>query len=308
MARIFKGLKKYVLESNDPFFISTYYGAKKDGTGVNRGSAITEPLDTITAGGYRHALVQPFLTEHANGSSQRVFDIQEPLRTQMASVKGGHFALVAPYISRQFGQSIGHDMREPNGTITAGGGKSSLVSCNLVKHYGGGYNGSGNDIRAPLPTVTTRDHNSICTSHLIKMRNKNYGSPMNEPVHTITAGGNHIGEVRAYLVKYYGTATGADISKPLHTVTTKDRLGLVQVEGEDYMIADIGMRMLQPRELFIASGFPEDYIIDVGANGKKATKAEQVARCGNAVPPQFSEALVRANLPELCVKNHEKMA
>ena len=118
-----------------------------------------------------------------------------------------------------------------------------------------------------------------------------------------------MGEVRAFLVKYYGNEkSGIDITDPMHTVTTKDRLGIVTVNSNQYIIADIGMRMLQPRELFTAQGFPEDYIIDVGANEKKSTKTEQVARCGNAVPPQFSEALVRANLPEMCNVQHRHSA
>lgn len=276
MQRIFKGLKKYVIDNSDPYFVSTYYGPKNDGSGFDRGSAYDQPVGTITAGGLRHALVQPFLTEHENASNQRVFNVKEPLRTQMASVKGGHFA---------------------------------LCTANLIQHYGGFYKGSGRDMHQPLPTVTANDHNALCTSHIIKMRNGNIGSSMRAPMHTITSGGLHMGEVRAFLVKYYGNEQGGvNIKEPMHTVTTKDRLGLVTVDGSDYIIADIGMRMLQPRELFTAQGFPQDYIIDIGPNGKKATKTEQVARCGNAVPPQFSEALIRANMPELCTHPLEQTA
>ncbi|MCY9747992.1 DNA cytosine methyltransferase, partial [Paenibacillus larvae] len=93
---------------------------------------------------------------------------------------------------------------------------------------------------------------------------------------------------------------GQSVQHPLHTVTTKDRFGLVTIKGQDYKIVDIGMRMLEPHELFAAQGFPSDYIIDVDADGRKYSKSAQVARCGNAVPPPFAESLVRANLPELC--------
>ncbi len=117
---------------------------------------------------------------------------------------------------------------------------------------------------------------------------------------TITAGGLHVGEVRAFLTKYYGSDIGQALDIPLHTVTTKDRFGLITIKGENYQIADIGMRMLQPHELFAAQGFPAGYVIDRDANGVKYSKAKQVARCGNAVPPPFAEQLVRANLPELC--------
>ena len=134
------------------------------------------------------------------------------------------------------------------------------------------------------------------------MYGTNTGSQMNEPVPTVTAGGLHIGEVRAFLMKYYGTSIGQDVIDPLHTVTCKDVFGLITVQGEDYQIVDIGMRMLEPKELFVAQGFPETYIIDRDCNGKKYSKADQVARCGNAVPPPLAEILVRANLPEMCIK------
>ena len=117
---------------------------------------------------------------------------------------------------------------------------------------------------------------------------------------TITAGGNHVGEVRAFLLKYYGTNIGHAADQPIQTITTKHRFGLVTIQGVDYQIVDIGMRMLEPRELFKAQGFADDYIIDVDPNGKPIPKAKQVARCGNAVPPPFAKALMEANLPELC--------
>ena len=125
---------------------------------------------------------------------------------------------------------------------------------------------------------------------------------------TITAGGLHIGEVRAFLLKYYGTNIGHPADEPLQTVTTKHRFGLVTVHGEDYQIVDIGMRMLEPHELFAAQGFPADYVIDHDATGKEFTKTAQVARCGNAVCPPLAAALVRANLPEMCADAQEVAA
>ena len=106
--------------------------------------------------------------------------------------------------------------------------------------------------------------------------------------------------VRAFLVKYYGEGTGQDITKPLDTIPTHDRFGLVKIQGIDYQIADIGLRMLEPKELYGCQGFPDDYIIDRDYTGKKYLRSEQVKRCGNAVCPPIPEALVRANLPELC--------
>lgn len=339
MKRIARGIQKFVLDNPEPFIVS-YYGPKKDddfrglpltqplptqttenrfalvepfiatlahgeGSGKTKrwGSGVREieqPLPTITAsGGY--ALVAPFITEHANASNQRNMPAEEPLRTQCAAVKGGHFAMVAPVIARQFGNSIGHSPLSPLGTITPGGmGKSQLVTAHLAQHYGGGYTGAGQPLFKPVPTVTGIDHNALVTSNLIKLRGTNTGSKTDEPMHTVTAGGLHIGEVRAFILKYYGTNIGHKVDEPLQTITAKHRFGLVTVKGETYQIVDIGMRMLQPHELFKAQGFPDDYIIDVDHTGKKYPKHKQVARCGNAVPPPFAEHLVKANLPEMC--------
>ena len=185
----------------------------------------------------------------------------------------------------------------------AAGGKSQLVAAFLAKHYGGGYTGPGASLESPVPTITTVDHNAIVTSHLVKFRGTcQHGQSVTAPMPTITAGGLHVGEVRAFLLKYYGTSTGQPVDEPLQTITTKHRFGLVTIHGQDYQIVDIGMRMLQPRELFAAQGFPDDYIIDVDSNGKPVTKTKQVARCGNSVCPPLADALVRANLPEMCAK------
>lgn len=197
------------------------------------------------------------------------------------------------------------NINAPLGTVVAGGVKHALVSAFLAKHYTGVV---GDSINNPTPTVTTIDHNALVTSHLIKMRGTNIGHRADEPAHTITAGGLHLGEVRAFLLKYYGTNIGHPADQPLQTITTKERFGLVTIHGVDYQIVDIGMRMLQPRELFKAQGFAEDYIIDVDPSGKPISKTKQVARCGNAVPPPFAKALVEANLPEMCKQRLSKVA
>ncbi|WP_213993837.1 DNA cytosine methyltransferase [Sodalis sp. dw_96] len=306
-----------------------------------------KPLTTVTSKA-EHLLVTPTLIQMGYGErvgqAPRCLDVEKPLGTVTAG--GNKFAIVAPIISRQFGNSIGHGVDEPNGTITAGGGgKSQLVEAFLVKHFGGNYTGPGASLSEPAHTVTTVDHHALVsaqlvgcggragqsrprdaseplqtvtakadsalvTSHLIKLRGTcKDGQPVTQPIPTITAGGMHIGEVRAFLLKYYGNEKeGLDITAPLHTVTNRDRFGLVTVEGVDYQIVDIGMRMLQPHELYAAQGFPSWYIIDQDYKGTKYAKDKQVARCGNAVPPPFAEALVRANLPELCQAKAEEAA
>lgn len=179
---------------------------------------------------------------------------------------------IAHYNGRDLAQSIEQPLR----TITAypKGGSFSLVTAFIAKHYTGV---TGSPLTEPLHTITSKDHNALVTAQLQK-RN------------------NHSEKVHAFLVKYYGAGDGQSITDPCHTITSRDRFGLVTEAGEPYSIIDIGMRMLTPRELYTANGFPADYIIDHDANGKRLTKTNQVARCGNAVPPQFSEALVRANL------------
>lgn len=149
----------------------------------------------------------------------------------------------------------------------------------------------------PVSTVTAVDHNALVTSHLVKFKGTcKDGLRVDEPLHTVQANGLHYGEVRAFLLKYYGTDQDPRLQNPLSTLTTKHRFGLVTVHGQDYEIVDIGMRMLQPRELFRAQSFRDCYIIDPEFNGKPLTKTSQVRMCGNSVAPVVSEALVRANV------------
>lgn len=168
-----------------------------------------------------------------------------------------------------------------------------LVSAFIAKHFTGV---TGSCIEKPLSTVTTVDHNALVTTHIVKMRGTNIGHATNEPLHTISAGGLHLGVVRAFFVQYYGTSVGHQCNQPLNTITTKDRFALVTIKGEQYQIVDIGMRMLEPHELFAAQGFPTDYQISHNSVGKKLSKASQVARCGNSVSPPVAQALVEANV------------
>lgn len=241
----------------------------------------------------------PFIVPiaHYNGSVT-VHSIKEPLRTITASPKGGAFAVAVPHLQRQFGRSVGSAMGDPVATITAGGGgKTALVSAFLAKHYTGVV---GHGVKQPIGAVTTVDHHSLVTSHMIKLRGTcRHGQDHRQPMPTVTAGGLHLGEVRAFLVKYYGTATGQEANAPLHTITAKHRMGLVTVHGEEYQLADIGMRMVQPRELFRAQGFDDSYIIDPVVNGKRLTKTAQVRMVGNSVSPYPAAALVAANCGEI---------
>ena len=302
LRRIARGIQRYVIDAAEPFLVKVNHGYD-----YFRGQPLGEPLQTITSKlgtGLVVPHLAPLITECANASSKgKVWRSDEPLRTICAEVKGGHFALVAPtLVQLGYGEREGQAPRAPGlqkplGTVVAGGGKHGLVAAFLAKHYGGNYTGPGAPLTAPAPTVTTVDHNALVTSHLVKLRNNCVGQDVREPIHTLTTGG-HMGEVRAFLLKYYDTAVGQALDEPLHTITTKHRLGLVMVKGEPYQIVDIGMRMLEPHELYAAQGFPADYIHDRTITGKRLSKAAQVRMCGNSVCPPVAAALVRANLME----------
>lgn len=180
--------------------------------------------------------------------------------------------------------------------------KSDLVVSFLSKYYGevSPNDARGQSLNEPLHTISTANRFALVTSHLVKFRGDNYGTATSDPLPTISAQGTHIGEVRAMLIKYYGAGVGQSLNEPLHTIPTKDRFGLVLIKGTPYQIIDIGFRMLEPHELFLGQGFPASYIISIDKYGRKYPKSAQVARCGNAVPPQFAEALIRSNLPEMC--------
>jgi DNA (cytosine-5)-methyltransferase 1 len=275
------------------------------------GSALNEPLPTVTAGpqlnpaGAAHALglvsatVAPFLTEHANASGQRIFPENEPLRTQCGEVKGGHFAQVSAFLAKHYGgnETPGSPLSRPVDTITSKD-HNALITANLMVNTSGH---SGGATVEPLHTIATGGHHGLVTSHLSKLYGTTTGQPADEPMHTVTGGGNHIAEVRAFLIKYYGNETEAvDIYGPMHTVTAKDRIGLVAIHGEEYVITDIGMRMLDPRELYAAQGFPSDYVIAPIVLGRKLPKHARVRMCGNSVCPPVAAAVVGANYcPEL---------
>lgn len=160
----------------------------------------------------------------------------------------------------------------------------------------------GQGIREPIMTVDGSNRYGLVAGFLSKFYKSGTGQDLREPLHTVTTSPGHFGEVRAFLVKYYGgESTGQSVAEPLDTITTHDRFGLVTIQGVDYQIVDIGLRMLEPRELYGCQGFPDDYIIDHDYSGKSYPRSEQVKRCGNAVCPPIPAAMVRANLPELCV-------
>lgn len=334
MKRIARGLQKFVLENPEPFLIQINHGGGDD----RRLKDLKEPMPTMT-GKNGFGMVQPYITMigQTGFTQDRSKDIREPLTTIVS--KNEHCLIepiLSPYIMCNNANNVGRDIKDGLPTITTGNrnflmaptliqyhsetasgevrgqkledpimtvdgsNRYGLATAFIQKYFDGGYKGSEADLESPLPTVTAVDHNSICAAHLIQMNNHCYGRDIAEPIPSITAGGGHFGEVRAFLIKYYGQGTGQDVREPLDTVPTHDRFGLVTIQGIDYAIVDIGLRMLEPKELYGCQGFPDDYIIDHDYAGKSYPRAEQVKRCGNAVCPPITAALTRANLPELC--------
>lgn len=384
LKRIARGIQRFVLDNPTPFIVKCNHTSTRSGYDCFRGQSLNEPLQTITKK-HGYAIAVPHLTKFRTGATGQ--EVTEPVPTITAGtskrpggnghamgmveaaltpflagnggseyqakprplekpahtiLKQSRACVVAPVIVRQFGASVGHRADEPSATITAGGGgksqlvvptliqmgygerpgqeprvlqldnplgtvtaggnKFATVSAFLAKHYGGNYQGAGVGMDEPMHSVTTVDHHAAVTSHLVKLRGTcRDGQRTAQPMPTITAGGTHVGEVKTMLaVDEYDEQRAQQALEFLREYCGPDSTGLVTLDGVVYRIVDIGMRMLQPHELYRAQGFPEWYIIDQDFRGVKYSKDKQVARCGNAVPPPFAEALVRANLPELC--------
>lgn len=263
MRRVARGVDKFVIKSADPFLVIVNHA------GDFRGRSVMEPTHTQVSKA-EECVACPAMIQYHTEQSERVR-----------------------------GQSV----KEPVMTIDASN-RYGLAAATLTKYYSGDHNQSAG---APLHTVTTRDREAITMASMVKLKGTNLGGPATEPVQTITAGGGHHGVITTEVVK---ATPGADLRNwPKIRAALNEYCGytladneviLFLIGGAWYFMADIGLRMLTPRELYRANGFPDDYKIDKDYTGKEYGKTKQVARCGNAVPPPFATALVRANLPEWC--------
>lgn len=264
MERIARGLKKFVIDNAEPFIVQINHSE----AGRDRSRSIKEPLPTITA---RHG-----------------FGIVE--------------TKITPCIMCNNENNVGANIESPLPTITTAN-RNYVVAPTLIQYHSETAAGEvrGQEITDPIMTVDSSNRYGLVTSFLSKFYGTATGQDEREPLHTITTSAGHFGEVRAFLIKYYGQGIGQDVRKPLDTIPTRDRFGLVTIQGVEYQIVDIGLRMLEPRELYGCQGFPDDYIIDYDCDGKSYPRTEQVKRCGNAVCPPIPAALIRANLPELCI-------
>lgn len=267
------------------------------------GHPVSDPMDTArTGGGGGQMFLSASLVQYHTEQGERVRGqgLDAPLLTVDAS---NRYGLSAVCLEKYYGTATGQGSGEPLHTITSKD-REGVVAASLSKFYGGVV---GAEMSQPLPTVTSIDHNAVQMAHMAKFYGTEFGEPMGRPLSTVTASGAHHGLVATTVAP---VSSGADlknwpkIRELLNTYCGYDlqenEVILFLISGGLYFMSDIGLRMLTPRELYRANGFPDDYIIDRDYTGREYGKAKQVARCGNAVPPPFATALVRANFPEWC--------
>ena len=335
MRRVIRGVDKFAIKSANPFLVVVNHAGEFRGQGMGEplktitakhgygvtspvmapltatntsnsvGAGVGAPVHTVTTAGNQMLVTPTLAAIGQTGGGDRGRKITEPTHTQVSKAEE---CVVAPaliqYHTEQTERVRGQGLSDPLMTIDASN-RYGLAAASLVKYYGSDRHGQ--NIQDPLHTVISKDHEGLTTAHLVKMKGTNLGGPATEPVQTITAGGGHHGVVTTRITR---AEPGADlkhwpeIRELLNTYCGYD-LGpedviLLQIGGVWYFMADIGLRMLTPRELYRANGFPDDYKIERDYTGQTYGKSKQVARCGNAVPPPFAAALVRANLPEWC--------
>ena len=301
MARVARGVDKFVIKTASPFLVVVNH------SGEFRGQDPGEPLQTVTAK-HGYGVASPVLAPWTvtNTTNSTGHPASEPVDTARTGGGGGQMFLSASlvqYHTEQGERVRGQGLDAPLLTVDASNRYGLSTVC-LEKYYG---TATGQGAGEPLHTITAKDREGVVAAHMVKLKGTNLGGPVSEPVQTITAGGGHFGVVTTMIAP---VSPGADlknwpkIRELLNTYCgyglKEDEVILFQITGGLYFMADIGLRMLTPRELYRANGFPDDYIIDRDYTGKEYGKAKQVARCWNAVPPPFATALVRANLPEWC--------
>lgn len=305
MRRIIRGVDKFTIKSGVPFIVPTGYGERKGQE--PRVHDIAAPLPTVVGSG-KHNLCRPILAPltMTNTSNSVGAPVSEPMNTVRTGGGGGQMLLspsLIQYHTEKTGGARAADLNKPICTVDASN-RYGLTCANLVEYYGGGR---PLDVQDPMHTVTSHDREAVVAAHVVKYKRDEVGTRPSEPLPTQTAGGvfgcckavlckigtserlHHWPQIRDLLNRYCGYALG------------EDDLLLLSIGGAPYYIADIGLRMLSPRELYNAMGFPPDYIIDHDAAGKPYPKTQQVARCGNAVCPPMAAAVVAANLPEYAV-------
>lgn len=331
MRRIAKGMKKFVLDSADPFIVPI---ANWSGESVQ---SAAEPLRTITAypKGGAFAVAAPTLVQASHGDGRPggpkrwgsgAKSVGDPLGTVTASGSGGHALATAILVGAGGPVYSGKPQSpgDPIGTLLTENHRA-LSTAYLMQANGGFNTTPGHDLREPASTITnTGSQQQLITANLVTLRNNCDGRAASEPLPTLSAGGEHHGIVQytlsqeheagalrcaAFLISYYGNDGMRDPREPMPTATTHDRMALVTVwiQGEPWVVVDIGLRMLTPPELYGCQGFPAGYIIDHGHDGRAFTKSAQVRMVGNSVSPPPATALLRANCADLMAWSHTEL-
>lgn len=304
MRRVIRGVDKFVIKAKTPYIVPWTV----TNTCNSVGSPVTAPVHTVTTAG-NQLLLSPALIQYHTEQSENVRgqSVTETLRTVDAS---NRYGLVSACLSKFYGGVVGAEVQAPMPTVTAID-HNALIAANLVEYYG---NGNPLNVAEPMRTVTPHDREALTLTHICEFKGQDIGQDQRKPLRTITASAGEFAEIRTEVRIY---EPGADMGHWPEVRALLNRFCgydlkenevlTLDVGGTDYFVADIGLRMLTPRELYNAMGFPPDYIIDRDYTGRAYGKSKQVARCGNAVCPPMAEAVVRANLPEWCGKKLRTM-
>ena len=333
--RIARGLDKFVLKNVRPYIMEmNYQNTPQDpnkpmttqtsanhhylitpsiiqyhteqGKGEVRGQKVSEPIQTIDSSP-RYGVNACYLSKYFSGEKQAGADLNTGLPTITAK---DHNALVAVALSSRHGDGSdgrGNEIDKPAPTITATN-HEHVIAANIVHYYSGADHASKAD--APLPTITTLPRHYLTESHLCVLRKNTDCKSLEEPLPTLTTSPGHFAQIVTYLEKIDGSQDlghWAEVRKLLNEYAgyniADDEILIIEIDGVQHFISDIGMRMLKAKELKLAQGFPEDYVIDIEPYiGKPYSEAKQIARLGNAVCPPVATALIRANCPKLAYK------
>lgn len=302
LRRIIRGVDKFTIKSGKPFI------AECNHSGGGHIAGTDTPLGTITQKCTKGLVAANHIQYHTEQAENvRANGLSEPLPTVDAS---NRYGLTAVYLQEYYGNGNPLDVREPMHTVT-GHDREALTAVHIQKYFGGVV---GADASDPLPTVTVIDHNALTAAHVVKFKGDNLGQSPTEPLQTVTAGGGEFSVVSVRIEKYDPNAPFTSrwigywpeirdlLNKFCGYSLEDDEILLLHIGESWYFLSDISMRMLTPKELYAAMGFPPDYIIERDYTGKPYPKSAQVARCGNAVCPQMAAAVVRANFPEWAVE------
>jgi len=333
--RIARGLDKFVIHNAAPFIIPVGYG-EREGQ-VPRVHGIEQPLPTAVSSCKHHLCVPVMTAIGQTGREDRSYPVGAPVRTLVSKAEqcvvaptllqyhaeqseytrgqaierpvmtvdsSNRYGLMAASLVKYYGQGTGQDVSTPMHTATAKD-RSGVSAVFLSKYFDGGYTGAGATVDKPLPTVTAWDHNAVCAAHVAEFKGQDKGQELDRPLRTITASAGQFGVVKTYLANVDGAVdlhhwpkVRELLNRHCGYTMADDEILLLEIGESLWFISDIGLRMLTPKELYAAQGFPDDYKIDRDYCGNIYNKTQQVARCGNAVPPPFARALAAANLPE----------